>query len=154
MSLTTPQLFEGRPSLKHLSLWNPEGTFQDPIALAQGYRRYAAQWYGLPTLFDPIAIQSHRVIDGGDPIVMELSNKYTVKGIGKDQIVNSIVRIHLGADDRIDKVEDRWNNKLPEGTVSEVGFMSHTPPVWAARSWSVSPPWPKFGHQQVPPFGR
>jgi hypothetical protein len=112
-------LFEGRPSLKHLALWNPDGTFQDPIALAQGYDRFAAQWYGLPALFDPITILSHKVIDGGNPIVFELSNKYVVKGINKEQVMNSIVKIHLGPDGRIDKVEDRWNDKLPDGAVSE-----------------------------------
>ena len=34
--------------------------------------------------------------------------------------MNSIVKIHLGPDGRIDKVEDRWNDKLPDGAVSEV----------------------------------
>jgi len=112
-------LFEGRPSLKHLALWNPKGTFQDPIALAEGYDRFAAQWYGLPALFDPIKLQSHKVIDAGNPIVLEMSNKYVVKGIKQEKVMDSIIRITLGADGKIDKVEDRWNDKLPEGSVSE-----------------------------------
>jgi hypothetical protein len=34
--------------------------------------------------------------------------------------MDSVVRIHLGADGRIDKVEDRWNDKLPESAIAEV----------------------------------
>ncbi|OAA34214.1 hypothetical protein NOR_08615 [Metarhizium rileyi] len=113
-------LFEGHPSLKHLALWNPKGTFQDPIALAEGYDRFAAQWYGLPALFDHIAIQSHKVTDGGNPIFLELSNKYVLKGIKKEQLIHSVVRINLALDGRIDAVEDRWNDKLPNNSVSEV----------------------------------
>lgn len=122
------QLFEGRPSLKHLALWNPKGTFQDPIALAEGYDRFAAQWYGLPALFDPIKLQSHKVIDAGNPIVLEMSNKYVVKGIKQEKVMDSIIRITLGADGKIDKVEDRWNDKLPEGSVSEVSSTSRSKP--------------------------
>ena len=120
------QLFEGRPSLKHLALWNPKGMFQDPIALAEGYDRFAAQWYGLPALFDPIKLQSHKVIDAGNPIVLEMSNKYVVKGIKQEKVMDSIIRITLGADGKIDKVEDRWNDKLPEGSVSEVSSTSRS----------------------------
>jgi hypothetical protein len=82
--------------------------------------QFAAQWYGLPALFHPITIQSHRVIDGGNPVSLELSNKYVLKGVGKEQVMSSVVRIWLGEDGRIEKVEDRWNKKLPEGGISEV----------------------------------
>ena len=114
------QLFEGRPTLKHLSLWSKTGTFTDPINLAKGYDKYAAQWYGLPALFDPIKIQSHKVLSAGNPIELELSNKYTLKGIKKETVIDSKVLIHVGSDGRIDKVEDKWNGKLPDGAISEV----------------------------------
>jgi hypothetical protein len=112
-------LFEGRPSLKHLALWSPTATFKDPIALAQGYDQFAAQWYGLPALFRPIVIQSHRVTDGGNPLSFELSNKYVLKGLGQEKVMNSVVKISLGTDGKIEKVEDRWNDNLPEGWISE-----------------------------------
>lgn len=76
-------------------------------------------------LFNPITIQSHRVTDGGNPISLELSNKYVLKGLGKEQLMNSVVRIWLAEDGRIDKVEDRWNDKLPEGGISEVSLFFH-----------------------------
>ncbi|EON98215.1 hypothetical protein UCRPA7_6256 [Phaeoacremonium minimum UCRPA7] len=76
--------------LDHLSLWSKDATFTDPLTIATGYKKYAAQ-----------------------------CNKYTVKGIKKDQVIDSVVKIFLGADGKIEKVEDRWNNSLPDGAVSQ-----------------------------------
>ncbi|KAI1073535.1 hypothetical protein F5B20DRAFT_501266 [Whalleya microplaca] len=112
-------LFEGNPTLKHLSLWSRTGVFLDPITAAEGYDKFAAQWYGLPAVFNPIQIQRHMVTSAGNPITLELTNKYTLKGIKREQVINSVVRIHVGQDGNIDKVEDRWNDKLPEGSISE-----------------------------------
>jgi len=121
------QLFEGRPSLKHLSLWQPTALFQDPIAYAQGYDKFAAQWYGLASLFNPIAIQSHLVTSGGNPIEVSLTNKYVLKGINKEQVMDSVLKIHVGSDGKIEKVEDRWNDKLPEeGGISGVSILSRS----------------------------
>lgn len=120
-------MFEGNPTLKHLSLWSKDATFADPLTNAVGYDKFAAQWYGLPALFHPIQIQSHQVTSGGNPIELELSNKYTVKGIKKEQLMNSVVKIHVGSDGKIDKVEDRWNDSLPEGPISEVCLFNLPP---------------------------
>ncbi|KAK8109477.1 hypothetical protein PG999_007614 [Apiospora kogelbergensis] len=121
-------LFEGNPTLKHLSLWKRDATFADPLSSAEGFDRYAAQWYGLASLFRPIQIQSHRVVSGGNPIELELTNKYVVAGSvpllkGKEQTIKSRVLIHVDEADglRIARVEDRWDDKLPDGAVSEVG---------------------------------
>ncbi|KAI1343293.1 hypothetical protein F5Y15DRAFT_412088 [Xylariaceae sp. FL0016] len=112
-------LFEGNPTLKHLSLWSRDATFADPLTVAQGFDKYSAQWYGLPAIFNPIKIQSHTVTSSGNPIEMRLSNMYTVKGIKKEQVINSVIKVHVGADGKIEKVEDRWDDKLPEGGISE-----------------------------------
>lgn len=110
-----PQLFEGRPSLRHLSLWHPTATFQDPITNAVGFDKFAAQWYGLVALFSPISIQSHEVTSSGDPISLRLSNEYVLKGLGTEKVMDSVVNIHVGPDGRIERVEDKWNDKLPQG---------------------------------------
>lgn len=91
-----------------------------------GYDKFAAQWYGLPAIFSPIKIQSHKVVSSGNPIEIELSNKYTVKGIKKEQVMDSKVKIHVGSDGKIDKVEDRWNDNLPDGGLSEVSQLSES----------------------------
>lgn len=121
------KLFEGHATLKHLALWHPMATFQDPMAVAEGYDKFAAQWYGLPVLFRPIHIQSHEVTSAGNPIELKLRNKYVVKGIKKEQVMNSVVRIEVSEDGMIQKVEDRWNGSLPEGAVSQVGV----PPLFS-----------------------
>ncbi|KAK0632903.1 hypothetical protein B0T14DRAFT_505417 [Immersiella caudata] len=113
-------LFEGNPTLKHLSLWNRNGVFADPITDAVGYDRFAAQWYGLPAVFGNIQLISHKVVDGGNPMEVELQNRYTAKVIGKTQEIKSRVKIWVSGDGQIERVEDRWDGKeLPEGFVGE-----------------------------------
>ncbi|KAK1672749.1 hypothetical protein BDP55DRAFT_557808, partial [Colletotrichum godetiae] len=92
---------------------------QDNITVAEGYDKFAAQWYGLPALFNPIRIQSHTVTSAGNPIELELKNSYTVKGIKTEQIMDSVVQIQVGDDGKIVKVNDKWNNDLPEGAFSQ-----------------------------------
>lgn len=60
------------------------------------------------------------MVSAGNPVEVKLKNEYTLKGVGMSQTIDSVVRIHVGPDDRIEKVEDRWNDKLPEGAVAEV----------------------------------
>ncbi|OHE99322.1 hypothetical protein CORC01_05363 [Colletotrichum orchidophilum] len=127
-------LFEGNPTLKHLSLWSKTATFQDNITVAEGYDKFAAQWYGLPALFNPIQIQSHTVTSAGNPIELELKNKYTVKGIKTEQTMESVVQIQVGDDGKIVKVSDRWNNNLPEGAFSQVRNALHVSVVKAAKT--------------------
>lgn len=114
------QLFGGNPTLKHFTLWSPTATFTDPITVSTGADKYKAQWYGLPALFDPIKILEHKVTSSGNPIEFTLKNQYTVKGIKKEQVIDSVVRVYVGSDGKIEKVEDRWNDKLPEGAFSDV----------------------------------
>ncbi|KAM7192076.1 hypothetical protein V8F20_009052 [Naviculisporaceae sp. PSN 640] len=114
-------LFEGNPTLRHLDLWSRDATFADPLTVAEGYNRFAAQWYGLPTVFSPINIASHTVTSAGNPIEIDLVNKYTLKGVKKEQEIKSKVKIFLDetAGGKITKVEDRWNDKLPDGPISQ-----------------------------------
>ena len=102
--------------------------------MAEGFDRYAAQWYGLPTVFNPINLVSHTVTSAGNPIEIDLRNKYTIKGIKKEQEIHSKVKIFVDDDTgvsggsgnvssgtgKISMVEDRWNDKLPEGVISQV----------------------------------
>lgn len=53
----------------------------------------------------------------------------------------SRVKIHVDADGQIEKVEDRWNDKLPDGPVSEVSLASSSP---TASSSSLPGPPPRL----------
>ncbi|KAH8725016.1 hypothetical protein GQ44DRAFT_707642 [Phaeosphaeriaceae sp. PMI808] len=112
-------LFAGRPSLPKLALWRDDATFTDPLTIATGRDKYAAQWYGLQQAFSEIERLSHQVKDAGNPILMDLRTRYVIKGINKEQTIQSVVAIHLDDQSKISKVEDKWDGKLPEGTISE-----------------------------------
>lgn len=51
---------------------------------------------------------------------MDLKTRYVVKGLGKEQVIASKVNIFLGADGKIEKVEDKWDGKLPDSTFTTV----------------------------------
>ena len=72
---------------------------------------------------------------------MELSNKYVVKGINREQIMNSVVNISIGAGGKIDKVEDRWNDKLPDGSISEVSSISEFEDEKTERQSTIARVW-------------
>lgn len=112
-------LFAGRPSLKKLQLWADDAEFQDPITKAQGRKQYEAQWYGLQTAFSEIERLHHSVTSAGNPISMDLKTRYKIKGIGKEQTIESVVNIHTDGKGKILKVEDKWNNELPEGAFAK-----------------------------------
>ncbi|KAI0173011.1 hypothetical protein GGR52DRAFT_572816 [Hypoxylon sp. FL1284] len=126
-------LFEGSPTLEHLSLWSRDATFADPLTIATGYDQFAAQWYGLPAVFSPIRIQSHRVTSVENPIRLDLTNKYSFKGLNQEQSIRSVVYIYIGQDERIQRVEDRWIGKLPDDTLSEGSFPMSTVPFRSLR---------------------
>ncbi|KAI8935427.1 hypothetical protein NX059_008005 [Plenodomus lindquistii] len=111
-------LFAGRPSLPKLALWRDDATFTDNITIATGRERYSAQWYGLQTAFSEIERLHHEVTDAGNPILIDMKTRYVIKGINKEQTIESIVAIHTDEQGKISKVEDRWNGKLPDGPIS------------------------------------
>jgi len=112
-------LFAGRPSLKKLSLWTDNATFQDPITNAEGRKQYAPQWYGLQSAFSEIERLHHQVTSGGNPIIMDLKTRYKIKGVGTEKTIESVVQIHTDAAGKITAVQDRWNNELPEGAFTK-----------------------------------
>lgn len=116
-------LFAGRPSLQKLRLWSDDASFIDPLTIAQGREQYSAQWYGLKQAFSEIERLNHQVKDAGNPILMDLRTRYVIKGIGKEQTIQSLVAIHLDGEGKISKVEDKWDGKLPEGKISEVSSL-------------------------------
>jgi hypothetical protein len=120
-------LFAGRPSLQKLALWRDDATFADNITIAEGRDKYAAQWYGLQSAFSEIERLHHQVKDAGNPILMDLKTRYVIKGINKEQTIESVVAIHLDQQGKIKKVEDKWNGELPDGAISNVCSASESP---------------------------
>ncbi|KAF2853129.1 hypothetical protein T440DRAFT_497120 [Plenodomus tracheiphilus IPT5] len=111
-------LFAGRPSLPKLALWRDDATFSDNITIATGREKYSAQWYGLQSAFSEIERLHHEVKDAGNPILIDMKTRYVIKGINKEQTIESVVAITTDEQGKISKVEDRWNGKLPDGPIS------------------------------------
>ena len=132
-------LFAGRPSLAKLQLWKDDAQFQDPITRAEGRKQFEPQWYGLQTAFSEIERLHHEVKSNGNPIEMDLKTRYVVKGIGKEQVINSKVNIYTDGE-MISKVEDKWDGKLPESGIADVSsiFQLLSPSWWVryAEGWA------------------
>ncbi len=117
-------LFAGHPTKRKLSLWTDAAAFVDPLTAATGRKQFEAQWYGLKATMSAIDVQHAEVTSAGNPLEVQTKVKYTVKGIGKDQVIESTVLVHTSEDgEKITKVEDRWGGDVPpEGVFAKVSF--------------------------------
>lgn len=69
---------------------------------------------------------------------MDMKTRYVVKGIGKEQIISSVINIYLDKQGKIEKVEDKWDGKLPDGAISNVSLSQLLDPWWwlhYAEAW-------------------
>ena len=66
---------------------------------------------------------------------MDMKTKYKMKGVGIEQTIQSVVKIHHDNQEKITKVEDRWNDELPEGTFKNVSILSPTSWLYYYRAW-------------------
>ncbi|KAI9652273.1 MAG: hypothetical protein M1829_001682 [Trizodia sp. TS-e1964] len=120
------QLMEGLPSI-HPFVNTPsqfslnaqdDAVFEDPLTIANGRREYSAQWYGLASVFSNVERLSHRITSAGNPMTIDLSSKYKVKGLGKEVTIDSTVFVFVdSATGKISKVQDKWNGTLPDGAI-------------------------------------
>ena len=111
-------LFAGRPSKRKLTLWADDASFHDPLVNAHGRKQYEAQWYGLKTAFSAIERLGVEVVSAGEPMEMKLKTKYTVKGVGSEQTVESVIAVGAQGE-KIVKVEDKWDEEIKEGPVKK-----------------------------------
>lgn len=75
--------------------------------------------YGLQSAFSQIERKSHSVLSAGNPIELDMSTFYKVKGVGKETTINSKVNI-FHENGKITRVEDKWDGKLPDSGIANV----------------------------------
>jgi hypothetical protein len=118
------------------------GKFRHPISLAARPTRNNPpnkpfpKQYGLQTAFSAIERKSHSVTSAGNPIEMDMTTMYKVKGIGKETTITSKVNIfHEGG--KITKVEDKWDGKLPDSGIANVSkpWTNAVDPRFWANYW-------------------
>lgn len=121
-------LFAGYPTKRKLALWTDDASFHDPLTIAEGRKQYEAQWYGLKASMSEIQQQHFDIVKGGNPIELSLKTLYKVKGLGKEQVIDSRILVHLTSDgQRISKVEDKWNGEVPpDGPFAKVRVKTQT----------------------------
>ena len=78
---------------------------------------------------------------------MDLRTRYVVKGINKEQTIDSKVNIFYdNATGKITKVEDKWDGKLPDSSIQNVSvdqvfnpwWWVHYGESWAFWGWSFT----------------
>lgn len=75
---------------------------------------------------------------------MDLKTRYKIKGLGKEQTIESVIKIHTdNAGKKIVMVEDKWDGNLPEGPFAKVSFVygwyfRGIADLWGARLSGIS----------------
>lgn len=78
---------------------------------------------------------------------MDMRTRYVVKGIKKEQTIDSKIHIHYDAKlGKITKVQDKWDGKLPESSFTNVSVQQLSSPwwwihygeSWIWRAWSLT----------------
>lgn len=138
--------------MKKLQLWADDGVFEDPITKAVGRKQFEPQWvrnitrlespsliqrliqYGLQAAFSEIERLHHEVTDGGNPIGLDMRTRYVVKGINKEQTIDSKILIYYDkATGKITHVQDKWDGKLPDSSFQNVSLEQVFSPWWWVR---------------------
>ena len=128
-----------------MRLWEDDATFEDPITRAVGRKQYEPQWYGLQAVFSEIERLHHEVTSAGNPITMDMRTRYVVKGVNKEQTIDSVIQIFYDKDTgKIQKVEDKWNGNLPDSGFKDVSveqlfnvwWWLHYYESWGWWAWS------------------
>ncbi|KAJ7721076.1 hypothetical protein DFH07DRAFT_872212 [Mycena maculata] len=106
-------LYECRPTAEIFERsWHPDAVFEDPFALAKGFREYAAQWYAMPKLFAKSETLSERVMSSTrEPNRLVFAQTQRYKNRFVNRTVKSVVTVDLDERDRIIRLVDQWDGK-------------------------------------------
>ena len=71
---------------------------------------------------------------------MDMRTRYVVKGINKEQVIDSKINIFYDKDTgKITKVQDKWDGQLPDSSFKDVSFDRLFSPWWwvhYAEGWA------------------
>ncbi|KAF9050679.1 hypothetical protein BDZ89DRAFT_1235142 [Hymenopellis radicata] len=111
----TPEIFERS--------WTKDAVFEDPLSVCKGFHEYAAQahdtylqWYAMPKLFSASVTLSSRVMSSTSSpnrLVFAQTQEYTYRIGGQKKVIESIIVVDLDDEEKIVKLSDQWDGKLP-----------------------------------------
>jgi len=109
------ELFCSRPTIEILErTWSPNAVFEDPLSKCIGFKEYAPQWFAMPKVFPQSETLSSRVLSSTtspNRLVYSQTQQYTVRFLRTKKVIQSLVVIDLDDDDKIVKLEDKWNGE-------------------------------------------
>jgi len=82
----------------------------------KGYDQYAAQWFAMPKLFSKSVNISTRVMSSThspNRLVYYQVQEYTIRLLGRKQIVDSVIIVDLDDDGKIIHLTDQWQGQTP-----------------------------------------
>ncbi|KIM60621.1 hypothetical protein SCLCIDRAFT_82528, partial [Scleroderma citrinum Foug A] len=111
------ELYCCRPTLEIFErTWRRDSVFEDPWVKCEGYDEYAPQWFAMPKLFSHSRTLSTRLMlstQSPNRLIYSQSQEYTLRLTGKKKKVDSIVVIDLDENDKIIRLEDKWDGEDP-----------------------------------------
>ncbi|KAM0753778.1 hypothetical protein T439DRAFT_322669 [Meredithblackwellia eburnea MCA 4105] len=107
-------LFQCKPSLEIFKRgWRENAVFADPLAIAQGFKQYSAQWFGMPKAFPESETLAWKVTKSEPGLIeYEQRQRYVIALVKSEKIMSSLVHIELDNEDYIVRFEDRWDGKV------------------------------------------
>ncbi|KAI5124532.1 hypothetical protein M0805_003056 [Coniferiporia weirii] len=90
--------------------WREDAVFEDPLSLCRGVNEVAAQ----PKIISNSRRVSRRVLSSThDPnrVIYAQTQEYTLRVIGMKRTIKSVVVVELDEEDKIARLEDRWNGE-------------------------------------------
>ncbi|KAL0949088.1 hypothetical protein HGRIS_009179 [Hohenbuehelia grisea] len=111
------ELYCCKPTVELLERsWHKDAIFEDPWAKCKGYSEYAAMWFALPKLFSKSETLSTRVMTSTvnpNQIMYFQKQEYTYRLFGRKKVVESIIVVELDENDKITRLVDQREGKLP-----------------------------------------
>ncbi|KAG7452691.1 uncharacterized protein BT62DRAFT_18530 [Guyanagaster necrorhizus] len=118
------ELYCCRPTMEIFERsWNKDAVFEDPLSYCKGYKEYAAQWFVLPKLCSKSETLSTRIMSSTSSpnrLVFAQKQEYTARLFGHKKVIDSIVVVDLDREEKIVRLVDQWDGKVP------TWFGSHT----------------------------
>ncbi|KAF8582689.1 hypothetical protein K439DRAFT_1661726 [Ramaria rubella] len=89
-------------------------TYKDPLSDCHSLKEYAPQWFALRKIFPKSETLAFHVLSSTDEpkrMVCSQRQQYTLRFFGTKKVINSLIVIDLDDNDKIIKLEDKWNGE-------------------------------------------
>lgn len=106
-------LFGGQVTRQKLEFLTDDAVLENPLGKAVGKAEVESVWWTLDKLMQDVRLMKHHLVEAGDKrFVLEVEVKYTLKGLGKETVVESVVEVELDDEgQKIRRIVDKWGGE-------------------------------------------